>query len=344
MPLRVDLALAETAPGSVIDEGVSSMWRYGPVLAVDPTRVVTLGEGWTPLEPAGDGVWVKDEAPNPTGSFKARGMSMAVSAAASRGASRLTAPSAGNAAVALAAYGQAADVAVAVAMPEDTPASLPEECRGYGAEVQMVPGTISDAGKWLTANRRAGDFDVSTLREPYRIEGKKTMAYELYEQFAGSVPDVVIYPTGGGTGLIGMWKAWGEMRRMGWITATPRMVSVQAEGCAPVVRAYVAGDDATRPWEDPRTGAFGLRVPAPLGGFICLQAIRQTQGTAVAVSEDGLHGAARSLATATGLDVCPEGGAAWAAYLELKDSGWIRPGERVVVFNTGAGSRYSSGS
>ena len=229
---------------------------------------------------------LKDEARNPTGSFKARGMTLAVTMAKALGARALAAPSAGNAAGALAAYGAAANLPVTVAMPRDTPRAFVEECRHYGAEVHLVDGTIADAGKWLKANGPKDAFDVSTLKEPYRIEGKKTMAYELYEQL-GELPDAIVYPTGGGTGLVGMWKAFGEMQSMGWTRKKPRLISVQAEGCAPVVKAFQEGAQVTAPWPDARTAAYGLRVPSPIGGFLCLRALRETNGTAVAVPEAG---------------------------------------------------------
>lgn len=341
LPLRVDLALPITGPEGVIDRRTPSLWRYAPVLPVDPVAAVTLGEGWTPIIDVGDGVWVKDEARNPTGSFKARGMAMAVSAAVARGVERLVAPSAGNAAGALAAYGARAGVPVRVAMPRDTPAAFVEECRHYGARVDLVDGTIADAGRHLAGQRGPGDFDVSTMKEPYRVEGKKTMGYELHEQFDGDLPDVVVYPTGGGTGLVGMWKAWDELEAMGWIgPERPRLVAVQAEGCAPVVDAHRRGASTTAAWQGARTTAYGLRVPSPIGGFLCLRALGETGGTAVAVPEAEIHAAARELAAATGLDICPEGGAAWAARRRLVADGWIAPGERTVVFNTGTGLKY----
>src|SRR6266851_590497 len=207
------------------------------------------------------------------------------------------------------------------------------------AEVHLVPGSIADAGKWLKANGPRDAFDVSTLKEPYRVEGKKTMAYELYEQL-GELPDVIVYPTGGGTGLVGMWKAFAEMRELGWTKKVPRLVSVQAEGCAPVVAAFRAGDSATRPWPDPRTSAYGLRVPSPIGGFLCLRALRETSGTAVAVSEAAIAPAAAELSRRSGLDICPEGGAAWAALRQLRQDGFVKPGETVVLFNTGTGLKY----
>lgn len=341
MPLRVDLSLPHGGPQDIIDTAVSSLWRYAPVLPVDTGDAVTLGEGWTPIVQVDDGVWVKDEAQNPTGSFKSRGMTMAVSAAVQLGATRLIAPSAGNAASALAAYGARAGVPVAVAMPQDTPNHFINESRHYGAEVHLVPGTIGDAGTFLAANRGPEDFDVSTLKEPYRVEGKKTMGYELFEQFDGTLPDVVLYPTGGGTGLIGMWKAWEEMERMGWIGPDrPRLVSVQTAGCAPIVKAFDEGAEYTEVWPDARTTAWGLRVPGPIGGFVCLRAIRETGGTAIAIPEEELHRQTTELAAASGIDICPEGGAVWAAYRRLRDTGWINDGDRVVAFNTGTGLKY----
>jgi threonine synthase len=343
MPLRVDYALDRaTMPLPMPAQGPSSLWRYRDVLPMSAGEV-TLVEGWTPMVPVDERVWIKDEARNPTGSFKARGMSAAVSAAVAVGAKALTAPSAGNAAGALAAYGAAAGLPVVVAMPDDTPAAFVAECRLYGATVHLVPGTIADAGKWLRAHGPAGAFDVSTLREPYRIEGKKTMAYELFEQLDGDLPDVIVYPTGGGTGLIGMWKAFDEMRAIGWLTPgskSPRMVSVQAAGCAPVVKGFENGAERTEPWEHAQTSAYGLRVPSPLGGFLCLRALRETGGTAIAIDEERIQPATGELASETGIDICPEGGAAWAALTTLRERGWVRPSDRVVVFNTGTGLKY----
>ena len=341
MPMRVDLDLKPTPPSTLIDSRIQSMWRYAAALPITAENAVTLVEGWTPLLEVADNVWVKDESRNPTGSFKSRGMSMAVSAAVALGAGRLVAPSAGNAAGALSAYGAAAGVPVVVAMPADTPRAFIDECNHYGAKVHLVDGTISDAGRFLAENRHPTDFDVSTLKEPYRVEGKKTMGYELYEQFDGELPEVVIYPTGGGTGLVGMWKAWNEMEAMGWIgSERPRLVSVQTAGCAPVVKAFESGAKYTETWPNPVTKAFGLRVPGPIGGFICLQALRETNGTAVAVAEKDMQAQTAALAAATGIDICPEGGAVWAAYLELKERAWLNPDDRVVVFNTGTGLKY----
>jgi threonine synthase len=226
-------------------------------------------------------------------------------------------------------------------MPEDTPKAFIDECRHYGAEVHLVAGTIADAGRFLREHGPRDTFDVSTLREPYRIEGKKTMAYELWEQLAGELPDVILYPTGGGTGLVGMWKAFSEMRALGWrMPRIPRLVSVQMEGCAPVVRGFVEGATATVAWSDPRTRVWGLRVPSPLGGFLCLRAIRETGGTAIAVSEADAASATSRLAARTGLDICPEGGAAFAAFDALRASGAIAARETTVLFNTGTGLKY----
>lgn len=341
MPLRVDLDLGTMAPAEVIDPTIQSMWRYSAALPIRPEDAITLVEGWTPILEVAENVWVKDESRNPTGSFKSRGMSMAVSAAVALGAGRLVAPSAGNAAGALAAYGAAAGVGVVVAMPADTPRAFIDECKHYGAKVHLVDGTISDAGRFLAENRHPTDFDISTLKEPYRVEGKKTMGYELYEQFDGSLPEVVIYPTGGGTGLVGMWKAWNEMESMGWIgPERPRLVSVQTAGCAPVVKAFESGAKYTEPWPNAVTSAFGLRVPGPIGGFICLQALRETNGTAVAVPEEDMKAQTSALAAATGIDICPEGGAVWAAYLRLQKQNWLTADDRVVLFNTGTGLKY----
>jgi threonine synthase len=343
MPLRVDYDLSRVRVRlEDLRDRPPSLWRYREVLPLQAGDETSLTEGYTPLLEVERNVWVKDEARNPTGSFKARGMAVAISMARHLGARTLFAPSAGNAAGALAAYGARAGLPVTVAMPDDTPAPFFEECRLYGATVHAVQGTIADAGKFLREHGPRDAFDVSTLREPYRIEGKKTMGYELVEQMEGEVPDVVLYPTGGGTGLIGMWKAFEEMERLGWIAPgrRPRFVSVQAAGCAPVVKAYQEGAERTQPWLDPHTRAYGLRVPAPLGGFLCLRALRETRGTAIAISEDDTARATGELASRTGIDVCPEGGAAWAALAQLRATGFIDTDEKAVVFNTGTGLKY----
>jgi len=343
MPLRIDydlpairLRLADLA------NRPPTLWRYRELLPLLPGDEISLAEGFTPLLSVEPRVWVKDESRNPTASFKARGMSLAVSMARHLGARALQAPSAGNAAGALAAYGARAGLPITVAMPEDTPPACFAECRLYGAIVHAVPGTIADAGAFLRTRGGAGAVDVSTLREPYRLEGKKTMAFEIVEQLEGAVPDVILSPTGGGTGLIGMWKAFDEMERLGWIPPgrRPRFVAVQAAGCAPVVRAFQAEESRTQLWTDPRTRAWGLRVPSPLGGFLCLRALRATMGTAVAVEEVAIERGTAELAARTGIDVCPEGGAAWAALAQLRTSGFVGPDDNVVVVNTGAGLKY----
>jgi len=342
MPLRVDYELSRVQLKLADLRGrPPTLWRYHEVLPLDRAAAVSLGEGFTPLLEVERNVWVKDESRNPTGSFKARGMTVAVSMAKQLGARALVAPSAGNAAGALAAYGARGGLPVTVAMPEDTPEPFFAECELYGAQIHRVRGTIADAGKFLRERGDSAAFDVSTLKEPYRIEGKKTMAYELVEQMEGNIPDVIVYPTGGGTGLVGMWKAFDEMERLGWIgPRRPRFVSVQVTGCAPVVKAFLAGAERTEPWPDAQTHAYGLRVPSPIGGFICLRVLRATNGTAIAVTDDEADGATRALAAKSGIDVCPEGGAAWAALARLRERGWVKPGEMVVVFNTGTGLKY----
>jgi len=343
LPLRVDYDLSRVRLRLRDLQGrVPSLWRYREVLPLDEGDEISLAEGFTPLLTVEPNVWVKDEARNPTGSFKARGMAVAISMARHLGAHGLSAPSAGNAAGALAAYGARAGLPVTVAMPDDTPAPFFNECELYGAAVHKVRGTIADAGRFLREHGPKNTFDVSTLREPYRIEGKKTMAYELVEQMNGEVPDVVLYPTGGGTGLIGMWKAFDEMEQLGWIARgkRPRFVSVQAAGCAPVAKAFLEGAERTEPWPNPHTRAYGLRVPSPLGGFLCVRALRATHGTAIAIADDVTEHATRALASRTGIDVCPEGGAAWAALAKLRESGFVRADDKVVVFNTGTGLKY----
>jgi threonine synthase len=343
LPLRVDYDLSRVKLSlRDLDSREPTLWRYRELLPLLAGDEVSLAEGMTPLLHIEGNVWVKDESRNPTGSFKARGMALAVSMAKHLGATALAAPSAGNAAGALAAYGARAGLPVTVAMPDDTPNAFFAECELYGANIHRVRGTIADAGKYLREHGPKNTFDISTLREPYRIEGKKTMAFELIEQFAGDVPDVVIYPTGGGTGLVGMWKAFGEMEQLGWIPPgrRPRFVSVQAAGCAPVAKAFLEGNERTEPWPDPHTHAYGLRVPSPIGGFICVRVLRESRGTAVMVTDEAADSATRALAGISGIDVCPEGGAAWSALQTLRECGDIRDSDRVVVFNTGTGLKY----
>ncbi|HEY0157321.1 MAG TPA: threonine synthase [Thermoanaerobaculia bacterium] len=317
------------------------MWRYFDLLPLDDeSEIVTLGEGLTPLLRTKDGTWIKDESKNPTRSFKSRGMAAAVSMAKKLGARSLAAPTAGNAGAALSAYGARAGLPVFVAMPKDTPPSIVDECRGYGAEVELVEGVITDAAKRVQQYiKDNGGFDLSTLKEPYRVEGKKIMGYELLADL-GRLPDVILYPTGGGTGLIGMWKAFDEMERLGWIDAKrPRMFTVQSSGCAPIVRAFEQQLETAPEWESPRTSAWGLRVPRAVGDRLMLQALRDSRGGAIAVDEARIEPAAADLRRREGIDGGPETGAAWLALDQLRGSGVIGEGDVVVVFNTG-GNKY----
>jgi len=308
-----------------------------------------LGEGATPMVRAGrlarsldlPDLLIKDEAQNPTCSFKARGMAAAMARASELGIQTVCLPSAGNAGGAAAAYGALFGIKVVIAIPESTPPPIERECQALGAQVRRVPGTIADAGKWLHDHKDDDWFSLATLREPYRVEGKKVMGYELLYDL-GRLPDVVIYPTGGGTGLIGMWKAFDEMQALGWIDdQRPRMVCVQTSGCAPMVRAFEAGDDSAAAWTDPdATSAFGLRVPGALGDFLILKALRESHGTAVAIDEADLVAGATDLAQQTGLQCSPEGGACIAAVRSLRTDGWIQRHDSVVVFNTGHALKY----
>ena len=326
-----------------------NLWRYAEVLPGDPP--VSLGEGMTPLLHAkrlgasvGLGnLYLKDEGLNPTGSFKARGMSAAVTRARQLGAKALAAPTAGNAGGALAAYAAAAGMAAVIVMPADTPSANVMECQAFGAKVVRLHGLISDCGKFVAENKdREGWYDVSTLKEPYRVEGKKTMGYELWEQFAGKLPHVIFYPTGGGVGLIGMCKAFDELQQMGRIGAErPRMVAVQAEGCAPIVKAWEAHQSSAQFFPNAATIASGLRVPGPLGDQLILSMLRQSRGTAVAVTDNEMLHAGRELASLEGILAAPEGAATVVAAHILAGSGWIKPHETVVLFNTGTGYKYS---
>ncbi len=318
----------------------ANMWRYSELLPLDNgDEIVTLGEGVTPLLASRKerNLFYKDESKNPTRSFKARGMACAVTMAKNLGARNFAAPTAGNAGAALSAYGARAGLTVFVAMPRDTPRSIVDECRSFGAIVELVEGVITDAGKrvqrYIAEN---GGFDLSTLKEPYRVEGKKIMGYELLEDL-GRLPDVILYPTGGGTGLIGMWKAFEEMERLGWIGRhRPRMYSVQSAGCAPIVRAFDKKLDTAPEWESPHTEAWGLRVPRAVGDRLMLRALRDSNGGAVAVPEEAIEPAAAEVRETEGIDAGPEGGAALAAYRTLRETGAIKDGEVVVLFNTGA--------
>jgi threonine synthase len=329
----------------------ANLWRFPEVLPVrDPAHRITLGEGFTPLVHAErlgaslgfETLYIKDEGSNPTTSFKARGMAVAVSRARELGAKALSVPSAGNAAGAMCAYAAKAGLEAYVYMPSDVPQPFVAECRALGANVTLVDGLITDCGRVAAeAARGRGRFDLSTLKEPYRLEGKKTMGYELAEQFGWDLPDVVVYPTGGGTGLIGMWKAFDEMERLGWIgPKRPRMVTVQPTGCAPIVRAFQSGAEAAETWEDAKTVADGLRVPAAVGDFLMLRVLRGSGGTAVAVRDEEMVDGAKLLGRTEGIFAAPEGGANVAAFRRLREERWIRDGETVVLFNTGSGHKY----
>ena len=330
-----------------------TMWRYREWLPLTEGEApLTLGEGGTPLLAvprlaAKHGLprlCVKDEGANPTGSFKARGLAAAVTRAARAGARAFVVPTAGNAGVALAAYAARAGLPARVYAPAGTPATILSQIRSYGGDLVLIEGHIGDCGAAARAYAaETGAVDVSTLREPYRIEGKKTLGLELAEQLGWSLPDVIVYPTGGGTGLIGMSKAFDELVRAAWVSGPqPRLYSVQAGGCAPVVEAFAQGAERCTPWREPRTVAAGLRVPAPLGDRLMLRALRESGGGAVAVSDAQLAAAARELQELEGIDACPEGGAALAGTLALAAKGLIQPGERVIVLNTGAGWLYRS--
>jgi len=329
----------------------NSMWRYGPVLPVTQQKsIISLGEGMTPLlrtERLGrrlgaERLRIKDEGLNPTGSFKARGLSCAVSMAVELGIRELAIPSAGNAASAMAAYAAAAGLEAHIFMPRDVPQANFVECKAYGAEVTLVDGLISDCAKLVAAGaRREGWFDVTTLKEPYRIEGKKTMGYELAEQMSWRLPGAIFYPTGGGVGLIGMWKAFNEMEALGWIgPKRPKMIAVQVEGCQPVVRAFEQGSARSEFWENAYTVASGLRVPKPLGDFLILQAVRESHGTALAVSDTELLDAGIRLASEEGLFVAPEGAACVSALEKLLAGGFLKRDEEIVIYNTGSGLKY----
>lgn len=328
-----------------------ALWQIPELMPVrNPTHIVTLGEGGTPLLAAPrlgerlgfSHLFIKEEGLNPTGSFKARGIAAAVSRAKELGVRALTIPTAGNAGSALAAYGARAGIPVDVFMPADTPELFKKEVRAYGATLHLVEGLIDRAGaeaRAHAATTRA--FDVSTLKEPYRCEGKKTMGCEVAQQLGWRLPDVIIYPTGGGTGIVGMWKAFAEMEALGWIGAErPRMVCVQAAGCAPIVRAFEQGADSAEPWQGAATYASGLRVPAAVGDYLILRAVRESGGVAVAVSEDEIAAHAGLINATEGIFAAPEGGATLAALIRLRQAGAVRADERIVLFNTGTGLKY----
>ena len=331
----------------------ASLWRYRAALPLlEGETPVSLGEGMTPLlelphlayEVGVRRLWVKDEGLNPTASFKARGLMMAVTRAKALGLPGVCVPTAGNAGIALAAYAAAAGMPCRIYAPETTPPPILGSIRAFGAELELLPGHIGDAGKaTLAFARESGFFNVATVREPYRVEGMKTMGFEVAEQLGWRLPDAIVYPTGGGEGTIGIWKAIGEMLDWGWLppeTARPRMIIAQASGCAPLVRAFAAGEDRATPWVDPTTHASGLRVPGPLGDRLTLRTLRESEGDAEAVSEERIRAGTFLLASRSGIDAAPEGGAALEAVRQLVANGRLRADAEVVVFNTGSGASY----
>jgi threonine synthase len=350
--VRYDLKAASVAlsKSALRDRGLT-LWRYRELLPLqDDANLVSLGEGFTPLIEAKTlarelglaRLWIKDEAQNPTGSFKDRGLSLAISRAKELGVRKVAIPSAGNAGGSLSAYAARAGIEAHVFMPRDTPAANQIEARQYGAHLTLVDGLISDCGRLITERKSAeGWFDVSTLKEPYRVEGKKTMGYEIAEQLNWSLPDVIIYPTGGGTGLIGMWKAFEEMEELGWIgSKRPRMVSVQASGCAPIVKAFTEGRETAEPWPQAETLAAGLRVPQAVADFLMLRALRESNGTAVSVSDDEMLAEIPRVGRAEGIFFCPEGAACVVALRRLREQGWLKATDRVMIFNTASGLKY----
>ena len=349
---RYDLQSASAAlKREDLKERPPNMWRYFEVMPVlDKANVVTLGEGFTPIfktdrlatDTGCSSLYIKDEGLNPTASFKARGLGAAVSKAKELGITRLTMPSAGNAAGAMTAYAAKAGMEAYVFMPKDAPEANRVEVEVTGANLELVDGFITDAGR-ISAQRaeELGLFDVSTLREPYRVEGKKTMGYEIAEQMGWTLPDVILYPTGGGTGIVGMWKAFSEMEAMGWIDSKrPKMFAVQSEGCAPIVRAFNEGTEFAEPWENPVTLAAGIRVPAAIGDYLILQSLRESGGGAITVSEAEILSDLRAVASLEGMFICPEGAAIVAALRKLLADGTLSPDESILLLNTGSGLKY----
>ncbi|MCC7053363.1 MAG: threonine synthase [Gemmatimonadaceae bacterium] len=338
---------------AAIDGAARGLWRYRSVLPVLPGEpVVALGEGWTPMleapalaETIGVGrLWIKDEGQNPTASFKARGMALAITRARALGVAGVTVPTAGNAGAALAAYAAAAGVPVRVYAPRTTPPPILDTVLAFGATLILVDGHIGDAGRLAREYAESnGWFNVATLREPYRVEGMKTMGYEMAEQLGWRLPDAFIYPTGGGEGTIGIWKAIAEMQGAGWLDPMerrPKVVVAQSAGCAPIVRAFGAGEVAATPWVDPVTYASGLRVPSPLGDRLLLQALRESDGAAIAIPDDRTRIETARLSAATGIDAAPEGGCALATLVDLVGRGTLGRESEVVLFNTGSGASY----
>jgi threonine synthase len=343
--VRYDLAaLRKGTNRGILPKRPATMWRYADVLP--EAEPVSLGEGFTPLLRSREypNVLIKDEGRNPTGSFKARGLCLAVTMARAYGLKKLAIPSAGNAASALAAYAASAGIEAYIVMPKDVPQANLVECQSYGAHVTLIDGLIGDCGRVVSERKQAeGWFDISTLKEPFRVEGKKTMGYEIAEQMNWTLPDAVIYPTGGGVGLIGMWKAFDEMRQLGWLpgsTRRPKMIAVQSTGCAPIPKAWEEGKTVSEAWPQAQTLAAGLRVPKAYADYLILDILRQSEGSAVAVSDDEIMDALRHWASTEGVFAAPEGAAALAAYRRLLARGFLKPTDKVVLFNTGSGLKY----
>lgn len=353
MPLVATYDLQKPLPKTSINQADGSMWRYRELLPLlDDANKVTLGEGFTPMLTLNSlagrynlrSLLLKDEGQNPTGSFKARGLSMAISKALELGVQGCIIPTAGNAGVAMAAYCAKAGLKAVVAMPRHTPNAFKEECYWYGAEVQLIDGLINDCAAWVReANANGELLDVSTLKEPYRLEGKKTMGYEIAEQLNWQLPDVILYPAGGGTGLIGIWKALREMQALGWLPLggkLPRMVAVQAENCCPLLETYLGRQPNSQHYNGKPTIANGLAVPRPLGEPLMLRVLQESAGTVVSISEEGMLEGMRELARHEGLFVAPEGAAVWMAARHLLQTGWLQPDEQLLLLNTGSGQKY----
>lgn len=328
----------------------NDMWRYAPVLPADVSEAVTLKEGWTPYfharslgtELTAGNLWIKDDGRNPTDSFKARGMSTAVTMAKNLGARKLAVASAGNAASALAAYSAAAGLETHIFMPGDVPQSNYLECKAFGARVYLIDGLISDCSRIISERKdREGWFDLSTLKEPYRVEGKKTMGYEIAEHFGWNLPEAILYPCGGGVGLIGMWKAFTELEQLGWIgPKRPKMIAIQSDGCRPIVDAFEKNSRSSSMWPNAYTIASGLRVPKPLGDVYVLRALRESNGTAIAVSDEEMLDGAEILARTEGIFAAPEGGAVIAGLRRALQTGFLKPNEHILLYNTGSGLKY----
>lgn len=341
--VRYDLnTIRQNASREAVASGPASMWRYAAVLPdVEP---VTLGEGFTPMLPSRlyPNTWIKDEGLNPTGSFKARGLCMAVTMAKAHGIRKVAVPSAGNAASALAAYSAAAGIEAQIFMPKDVPQANLVECQSYGAKVTLVDGLISDCARMVNERKQSeGWFDISTMKEPFRVEGKKTMGYEIAEQLGWILPDAVIYPTGGGVGMIGMWKAFEEMEQLGWIgSARPKMIAVQAAGCAPIPKAWQEHKQVAEPWQNAHTLASGLRVPKAYADYLILDILKKSDGAAIEATDDEIMQAFNEWAQHEGIFAAPEGAASLVAYKKLLAIGFLKPTDKVVLFNTGSGLKY----